>query len=1195
MIRRIHNIFILILLSGFQAVFSQGIIVLEKTAPSTTTQVQATQQVVLKPGFHAVGTTGSFDAKIGQTNSLFPTNMVIAEGSSAMTQNIFVPGIGQNYVKTTTYLTDDQSKSLTSYQYFDGLGRPSQTANVHITPSGADLVSMVEYDGAGREWKKYLPASVAGNFGQFTPESNLSSSRSSTYNSDSRAYVETLIEPSPLDRVSGEKGAGADWDSHPKTIDYLASDGTITCFYVNGSNQLAKRTTNYDAATLYITKTKDEDNKESYEFKDKQGKVILNRNINDGENVDTYYVYDDLGQLSYVLPPKAVDELTADLSDNNAIMKQYCYLYKYDERGNCIYKRLPGCTPIYMVYDKTNRLVLTQDGNQRKRLQGTSAQWTVTKYDALGRVTFAGLMYRNEMDSTQNYKSIRDVLSNDVVTDSYAGFSLATPLTINYYDNYDFLPSGNSLIYDNSKEQSGYTAQYTPPSGVKGSQGLLTGTRNYFLDGNGSNTVAMYYDADDHVVQTRATNHLGGYDYAYSQYDFTGKVLKTLKIHKISTGSEVTELYTYSYDNAQRPLVTNYYLNRASIPEVLASNNYDELGRLTTKLRHNTKDTEQYDYNIRNCPTRIQSGTFVENLYYNSVPQGVINTPCFNGNIVFSTWTYNGGTNKYGYTYDNLNRLTTSTSYDSNNQPNGWNTESYVYDKMGNITTLGRMGASGPIDALTLTYNGNQVKKVDDFFGSQNLYAVKEYNDRVNLPIEFTYDVNGNMVKDLDRNIVTIQYNVLNLPDVIQFKNGNQIKNKYDAGGHKLQSNYYTRITTLPVPIAEGQVATDVTSTNDYLLTGTDYVSNYEYSFSNDGGDYQHDLDKIYNDEGYVQNLINPEYYYFRHDHLGDNREVWLANTNTTVQRTQYYPSGLPWASNAGDNPSFQHRKYNGKEFIEMHGYDCSDLGARLDYNAILRTPTQDPHAENNYSISPYALCNNNPVNVIDPDGQDCIISIQRDINGEISGVTISATVYITGDTNDGRAKELNKEAKETFKSKDNVSFNINYQYVDKAPDKLKAGENVLTFSKESNGGENGHVESREKGNKLNSEKQIFTGNRGVIYSNGNNRTVLHETGHLIGLPDRYDIIPGNNLDLNESYDLHLGFENDLMRNSDTSVKNNKLLNKIYYDQYVTKAKSYNPNTKIINCYLYIGYDRVGKLKSPYESEGYHKKSSYAK
>lgn len=42
----------------------------------------------------------------------------------------------------------------------------------------------------------------------------------------------------------------------------------------------------------------------------------------------------------------------------------------------------------------------------------------------------------------------------------------------------------------------------------------------------------------------------------------------------------------------------------------------------------------------------------------------------------------------------------------------------------------------------------------------------------------------GNMIYDLDRNICAIKYNLLNLPDTIQFANGNLIVHQYDALGN---------------------------------------------------------------------------------------------------------------------------------------------------------------------------------------------------------------------------------------------------------------------------------------------------------------------------------------------------------------------------------------------------------------------------
>ena len=179
---------------------------------------------------------------------------------------------------------------------------------------------------------------------------------------------------------------------------------------------------------------------------------------------------------------------------------------------------------------------------ERKKISNGNAQWTVTNYDAFGRTIFTGLIYRNEVDSTAYYSSIRDVFSSLVVDDSYTGFSSAIPLTVNYYDNYSFLSNYSTDITYQPLENYGKAYPEAETTADKlNATGLLTGTRVYYLDGSGnSNVMAMYYDDDAKVVQSRSTNHLGGYDLVYNLYDFTGKVLKTLKKHKIATFTIVT-------------------------------------------------------------------------------------------------------------------------------------------------------------------------------------------------------------------------------------------------------------------------------------------------------------------------------------------------------------------------------------------------------------------------------------------------------------------------------------------------------------------------------------------------------------------------------------------------------------------------------------------------------------------------------
>jgi RHS repeat-associated protein len=884
----------------------------------------------------------------------------------------------QNYIVNTaptvevsepSSLTDDNSN--TTIQYFDGLGRPSQTIQRAITPSKADLVNGIEYDDFGRDYRHWLPGSVSANAGAYVPD--FGTPAVNTNGGDTKPYATTEYDGSPLNRVTGQYGAGAAWYAAPgkkKTISYTSNGSDVKYFYVEGS--LLKCNSTYTTATLYGQKTTDEDGKTVEEFTDKQGHKVLSRVAGDH---DTYYVYDDLGNLRYVLPPMAADALGTNTTGFDeglgSPLYNYCYIYRYDGQKRCTEKKLPGCEPILMVYDLADRLVASQDGNQKSK-----GQWTVNKYDAFNRLLYSYIATKTQAEMASAFGSthINETLGTNNTTGGYTltgDIPVTAMLTVNYYDSYDF----RSLSGNNPDGMLTNTtlSDYTNPD-LSYTKALLTGTRVYHLDNPSLFEVtAIYYDKYGRIVQSRSTNHLNGYDITYNALDFTGKPTKTLKTHGINGATpSITELYTYEYDKAQRLKTTTHQLNGGSVV-TLASNSYDELGRVTSTLRHNNADNCSYDYNIRNWPTKITSGTFEENLYYNSnLPSGA--SANYNGNIAYSSWTYNGVNKGYAYDYDDLNRVTSANfKQGSSSQSNDSYNESLTYDKMGNILTLQRKKDNVLIDDLVLHYkNGeksNQIDWINDSKLPIGLNSVKEYqNNSTATSNEFAYDVNGNMVKDLDRNIVAIQYNVLNLPDVIQFKNGNQIKNTYDAGGHKLGSEYFTQLTNI-TPLADEQIISQSYNAGTVDQTGNAYIGSMEYKTQN-GNSSLTALSRIYNDEGYVENPSNPQYHYYRKDHLGDNREVWLANTGETVQRTQYYPSGLPWASNTGDNPGKQQRKYNGKEFVEMHGYDTYDYGARGMYPAIGGFMTVDPLAEDYYETSPYAYCLNNPVNKIDPDGR---------------------------------------------------------------------------------------------------------------------------------------------------------------------------------------------------------------------------------
>ena len=815
-----------------------------------------------------------------------------------------------NYVRTRSMLDETGGKYLDKVEYYDGLGRPFQTVLKKVTASNSNLVTLQEYDVAGRAVNSWLPIVSSA---EYVAPAAFKSSAPGNYGNDSRPYSQPVYEASPLNRTVKEYGPGAAWySSHSVNTDYLGNstaNAQLNCINYSVSSAGALTSNgSYASGQLSVVKTTDEDLNVSYTFTDKMGHVVLTRQMKGSETHDTYYVYDDKGNLCFVLQP---------MYQSSANLDQYAFQYKYDGRNRCIWKKLPGAGYVEMVYDNADRLVFSQDGNQRALSTGN---WMYYKYDGLNRLTEQG------------------TCTNKVTT------SGTNVLVQHFYDSYAF------------RSQAGFNNSNFPDDASGNGKGALTASVATVLGSSNKIYTAYYYDIKGRVAKTVQSNLLGGYDVTATVYTFTDKPATVTHTHTASGKPTRTEMYTYSYDHADRLLKVEHTLGGTKI--TLADYAYDNLGRLQSKSLHGSATNKlTYAYNVRSWLTGISGSKFTQNLYYNTGN----GTACYTGNISSMTWKAGNESTIRGYkfTYDGLSRLMNATYGETagiNTNTNRFSENVTGYDKNGNIKTLQRYGQTaassyGLIDNLTFTLGGNQLSRVDDAAAASAYNGGFEFKDGVKQANEYTYDSNGNLTKDLNKGISNISYNCLNLPSAVTFSDGSTIVYTYAADGAKLKTVHKIGGTT----------------------TTTDYCGNVIY---------ENGVQKLLlTEEGYVT-LSDGKYHYYLKDHQGNNRVV-INQSGTVEEANHYYPFGGVFASSGNVQPY----KYNGKEYDGKKGLNWYDYGARHYDAALGRFTTNDRFSEKYHSLSPYQYGANNPVNTIDINGDSLLIVTPAAIEAIYNGL----------------------------------------------------------------------------------------------------------------------------------------------------------------------------------------------------------------
>ena len=543
---------------------------------------------------------------------------------------------------------------------------------------------------------------------------------------------------------------------------------------------------------------------------------------------------------------------------------------------------------------------------------------------------------------------------------------------VNYYDNHSFLNFNGFHKKD---------ACYNILNGGSSTnaRNLLTGTVMRSSDGSMLCSVT-YYDHRHRPSDVRRTYADGVAVVMTTEYSFTGKPL-TVQYSVCKDGAAIPMTIENTYGEAN-DLPVSSVLKANGCETVLASNEYDGLGRLSKGTRGSNALYQQYSYNVRGWLTQITGNGFREELYYTD---GAV--PCYNGDISRVKW--NGDTStpthsSYDFRYDSLDRLVASEyTLHADTDKNFDNSEYFTYNSNGSPLTLKRHGrymitdrdiGYAIVNDMSFSYDGNRLTGISDAGFYSGFTSPYVFHENISADIGYAYNSNGSMTRNPDRHIGLIEYDCFNNPRLIQFTDGSATEYVYDASGTKLKTVHRTAVPGIEVPYGTVYAHTSSTllSSDSTLYAGPFVLSGDSLRYKYDGGSVMIPLDG---------SPVKPCFYAL--DHLGSVRLVVSAD-GQVIERNDYYPSGCLITENIDGETVILPYKYNGKELDPMHGLYTYDYGARQYDPATTLWDRMDPLCEKYYNVSPYVYCGDNPVNAIDPDGKK-VIPIRFIGSGEVT------------------------------------------------------------------------------------------------------------------------------------------------------------------------------------------------------------------
>lgn len=837
--------------------------------------------------------------------------------------------------------------------WMDGLGRSIGTTafeSLGSASSSSDDISMVQYDTAGRPSRQWRPhragrssLSPATNWdgGVYQQPTAYASASQSYWGSSSKyaisateaqfAYTETTYEASPLGRPTFVREPGA------------AGHG-VTYRYGVGSAAPG-------APAMAYTETEDSDGRTARVYTDGLGRQRFTvAGVGAPEQATTEMIYDATDRLTEVRHPLYFSPRAGESGTPHRTV------YTYDTRGQVQSVQTPDAGITRMAYDRAGHLRLHQNADQATRSEATYYQ-----YDAQGRL---------ELESLGTLRCT--IAQVNPETNACPGGSMfleggvGEHIRRNMYGD----PRENAWN-ETTRPYNGWPWFIESSFEFSNTAGRLS-LEAYQSEGQWHAT-GYAYDAEGRVSRRSTRTAAVGQPHASFAYTYDRAGQLTERVVEVGARA-LRQKYSYNSDGGVYRTFVGSGAAGTTVSAPLESwMRYDAAGTLDYQFFYGLPSSPwgtAFHYRHADVTGRLRylqhptySGApFREELSY--TPGGLISQMISQGP---STGTHAGSgihpersarSWSYSFDYDDLGRLLYAHS-------GGVSTGAYSvgglqYDANGNVLSLSRRMPSGRagaqvVDQLAYSYaiGTNRLSNVVDAVA-----ATSEGWDAEDS--EFLYRSNGLVRKHTthppipygSENRTVVRYDTRGLPTYETFSVWNDdyidfatetLYTRYDGSGQRIWRQYRDY---------------------EYNMTTTRYVV--------DGGSVVGEFDgngtlRHWNTATGRIDAAGQRFVYHR-DHLGTPRVVQQVGSGTVTEARDYYPFGLEMPGRTFVSGTPTREGFTGHELDAETGLNYA--GARYYMPALGRWTSVDPLAGEFPSHSPYNYALNNPLSLVDPDGQ---------------------------------------------------------------------------------------------------------------------------------------------------------------------------------------------------------------------------------